>query len=1299
MKKSITALRALLMSLAMVAVSSGLLIAQTTGEYRSNAPTPTGGNWSNAGTWQTWNGSSWVGASTAPTGSEPKITIQSTDSVYVDAAVTITDTIYNQGKLGGGSNLTFGNGGVYQHAQNGGSIPTATWNTGSSCLITGVTGNAPSNANQNYYNFTWNCPSQSSSVNIGWQTGVTIAGTLTCTSTNWNHSSTSSPSYQLRLFGAAGSCTINNIVVNGNKAVLTMMGSGYNDTVAVSGNITLSNGCMLSLSNNSSGIGTYYLNGDLIVLDSTYIGKSNSGNLSKFVFKKAGTQNFSHTTPGLITYFGAPNFLVNSGSTLNLDTVAVGGAGSFTVASGATLAVGHPSGLNGNIACSGANGGGNSFSTSANYTFNGTSAQVTGSLMPLSVNNLTINNPASVNLSNTVTVNGVLTLNSGNFTLGIDTLTAMSVSGGSASSYVVTDTIGVLKIMNVGTGSSATFPIGTSSSYNPVTVSNTVAADNFSARVMSTFSNQPIDPTKVVNREWTISEDASSGGSVVGLTFQWSSTDQGTAFNPAAAVSIGRYAGTVWSEKSATVSGTGPYSAMASGFSNLSNSAFAVGNQGALAVPTIITSNGTGGGTWDSTSTWVGGVIPDSTSNVAIAGGDSVYVNNAPATDGCNDLTIKTNARLNVKTAFTVKGAFAIQSDGWFYNSNSSLLSFPKATSYSIDTASYYVHTSAASGSFGSAGYDSTFGNVIIMKSGTLAGANLSINGNLIVETGGSGNNFKGTAAVSLTHHVHGNVQVISGQWSCVDASSGSSNNAVCIWNVDGNVTVGDSSTSSGLARMGTLNSANTVDSRTGIFNIGGNLSFVNGAKLQAGSSIGSSSTTETGIINLKGNLSFDNTTALATNSKGKFAINFVGNGEQTVTLGKPFLLSSSSNPVTLYDTVASAAKVVFNSGSSWASTSAGGANGGGAFVVNGTLMMGAGDTLSGLQAFVLNSGATLGIAHPSGVNGNIQLTGTQTYNPGANFVFDGTAAQVTGSIMPAAANMVTISNSHGVSLSNNLVLSDSLAFTAGLLHLAADTLTTSGVMGAQPTNYVVTDGAGVLKIDGVGTTQAFFPVGTSVDFAPVWITNSGTPDAFSVSASPDTSLVSQGVDRVTVKWKIAEGTSGGSNCTLKFGWMSTEESSAFANNRSANAKIYFLADSGNTEAGTGSYATQLTNQPYTVSRGGISTFGSFGVGSFTITSVNETESVPIEFKLYPNYPNPFNPSTKIEFTVVKKGMTSLKIYNILGQEVATLFSADAQPGKKYSAEFNAGSLSSGVYFSVLQSSGQRQIQKMVLMK
>ncbi len=81
------------------------------------------------------------------------------------------------------------------------------------------------------------------------------------------------------------------------------------------------------------------------------------------------------------------------------------------------------------------------------------------------------------------------------------------------------------------------------------------------------------------------------------------------------------------------------------------------------------------------------------------------------------------------------------------------------------------------------------------------------------------------------------------------------------------------------------------------------------------------------------------------------------------------------------------------------------------------------------------------------------------------------------------------------------------------------------------------------------------------------------------------------------------------------------------------------------------------------------------------------------------NYPNPFNPATNITFSVAQKGHATLKIYDMVGREVAELFNNEANPNSKYTVNFNAGNLSSGIYFSVVHCGNQHAVSKMILMK
>jgi hypothetical protein len=109
--------------------------------------------------------------------------------------------------------------------------------------------------------------------------------------------------------------------------------------------------------------------------------------------------------------------------------------------------------------------------------------------------------------------------------------------------------------------------------------------------------------------------------------------------------------------------------------------------------------------------------------------------------------------------------------------------------------------------------------------------------------------------------------------------------------------------------------------------------------------------------------------------------------------------------------------------------------------------------------------------------------------------------------------------------------------------------------------------------------------------------------------------------------------------------------------------------------------------------------------GHFTVkyqhilTDVTPEEiAVADGFELMQNYPNPFNPSTNIEFRIENFRFVSLKVYDILGNEVANLVNEEKDPGN-YKISFNAARLSSGIYFYTLSAGNFVETKKMILLK
>jgi len=99
-----------------------------------------------------------------------------------------------------------------------------------------------------------------------------------------------------------------------------------------------------------------------------------------------------------------------------------------------------------------------------------------------------------------------------------------------------------------------------------------------------------------------------------------------------------------------------------------------------------------------------------------------------------------------------------------------------------------------------------------------------------------------------------------------------------------------------------------------------------------------------------------------------------------------------------------------------------------------------------------------------------------------------------------------------------------------------------------------------------------------------------------------------------------------------------------------------------------------------------------------TSTAVQGGGETPRAFQLYQNYPNPFNPSTTIGFDVAQNTFTTLKVYNLLGQEVATLVNEQMKPGT-YEVKWNASLQSSGLYFYQLRTDGLTESKRMLFLK
>ena len=389
------------LALVVLVLTSMPALAQQEGDYR----TRNDGDWSNAQIWQRFNGSAWVNIGTPPTGAET-VTVLADDSVFVDVPLSITGTLVNQGIVDTEGNLTISDGGVYQHDRDEGEIADITWAEGSTLLVTGVVATAPENRNQNYHNIVFNTPGQLSNLNMNLDE-VTIGGDITVISSGLGR-------WYLTSAAAMDSSVITILGdVNVQNGAFSVQGTSNSQTTFIvehHGDIHVTGG-NFSISRGSQGLGTttWILHeGDFAMSNAVTQSSTITPGGAKFVFTKDGTQTLTLENVD----FRALPIEVDSGTTLDMGASTLGGSGDFTLNEGAGLATTVPGGIEEIFALV---TGAVTLAEDASFTFNGTEAQVTSTMMPAVVDDLTINNAAGVTLSQETTINGVLRLQAGVF--------------------------------------------------------------------------------------------------------------------------------------------------------------------------------------------------------------------------------------------------------------------------------------------------------------------------------------------------------------------------------------------------------------------------------------------------------------------------------------------------------------------------------------------------------------------------------------------------------------------------------------------------------------------------------------------------------------------------------------------------------------------------------------------------------------------------------------------------------------------------------------------------------------------
>jgi hypothetical protein len=541
--------------------------AAVAGDYRSK----TTGNWNSTSTWERFSGTNWVAATATPNSSNGEITIRNNHTVTVTADVTvdqliiasggtvtvnssrtitlanstgtdasITGTLKSSGNitLSSGADISFENGGKYQHnfSTTAGTIPTATWNTGSTCEVIGYTTNTatPAGLASSFYNFTWNCPLQLGT--------ITLLGNPTTVNGNFTIAGTGLGS--LRWSDAGATMSVGNFIFSSGYFTLSTL---HNDSsfLNIAGNYTQSGGVFTIVTGNASNA-FINLSGNLTHSGGTITVDGNTISDGYFNFIKNGTQTFTASLTAIVS--GRVNYDVRDNSIVNPGGSLFTGGGTFEVSDGGTLMIDNILG----ISSTGPTGQvlvtrTRTFSTQGNYIYCGTLPQITGTGLPSTVNDLTINNSSNVTLTDDVAVSNIFTLTSGKLVTGANEVSLLSTSVSSITGY--SDSKYVIGNLRRSISSTGTydFPVGNSSYYELITVtfSSVTGFNSVKANFNSTNPLTALFPLSGIfvagfpiqemldHGYWTLTPNAAMTGGLYGVTLnsKGASNNDGSAID------------------------------------------------------------------------------------------------------------------------------------------------------------------------------------------------------------------------------------------------------------------------------------------------------------------------------------------------------------------------------------------------------------------------------------------------------------------------------------------------------------------------------------------------------------------------------------------------------------------------------------------------------------------------------------------------------------------------------------------------------------------------------------------------
>ncbi len=492
-----------------------------------------------------------------------------------------------------------------------------------------------------------------------------------------------------------------------------------------------------------------------------------------------------------------------------------------------------------------------------------------------------------------------------------------------------------------------------------------------------------------------------------------------------------------WTNLTSSTSGNGTILADAGSFTQAVSNSITVMS----GVVTSVTS-----GNWSAGTTWDQGSKPAATQMAVIAAGHTVTMT---VTDTCEAATVKTGGVLDmVSYALQLRGTCTLESGAEAKMSAYNPLPGNGITPYNFDVASIFTFYGSTTGfSLRNPSVQTvTFGNVNWGSSANATPAvGTVIAGNLVKSNTGELRCGTGSTT-SRTIVVYGNVDVQSGILTMNNGTSPITGGM----DVDGNLTIQTGATLRGVNYTG-----------SGTLKIGGNL------------------------INNGGTIAVDDGSG-----SGNFIVSFKGTGNtnldpgatnafRTVNIAAGRTVNLINNNMTINSTYTFSDTGTFNCGTN--------------------IVTGAGN-------FVLTSGATLGIGSPdgittSGTTGNIQVVGTRTFDPTANYAYNGSVAQVTGNGFPADCNNLTINNAAGVTLSSNHAVNGVLTLTSGNVITGVDKLAISSTGSISRTSGHIFGNLQLHIPTGSGVTRTFH-IGDASNYTPILFTAGIVTDVGELTAT-----------------------------------------------------------------------------------------------------------------------------------------------------------------------------------------------------